>query len=68
MRIRLSHTISNYFLTQRVKPSAEDYLLRLREHHRVILLSMKVKQKADAEVAEDLRQAVEALSKYYPSH
>jgi hypothetical protein len=29
---------------------------------------MKVKQKADSEVAEDLRQAVEALSKYYPSH
>ena len=61
-------TISNYFLTQRVKPSAEDYLLRLSEHHQVILLSMKVKQKVDAEVAEDLRQAVEALSKYYPSH
>ena len=61
-------TISNYFLTQRVKPSAIDYLLRLSEHHRVILLSMKVKQKADAEVANDLRQAVEALSKYYPGH
>ena len=61
-------TISNYFLTQRVKPSTGDYLLRLSEHHRVILLSMKVKQKADAEVADDLRQAVAALSKYYPSH
>ena len=59
-------TISNYFLTQRVKPSAEDYLLRLSEHHQVILLSMKVKQKTDAEVAEDLRKSVEALSKYYP--
>ena len=58
-------TISNYFLTQRVKPSAEDYLLRLSEHHQVILLSMKVKQKADAKVAEDLMEAVEALSKYY---
>ena len=61
-------TISNYFLTQRVKPSAEDYLLRLSEHHRVILLSMKVKQKADAEVAKDLRKSVEALCKYYPGH
>lgn len=60
-------TISNYFLTQRVKPSAEDYLVRLSLHHRVILLSMKVKQNADAEVAKDLRQAVEALSNYYPS-
>ena len=60
-------TISKYFLTQRVKPSAEDYLVRLSLHHRVILLSMKVKQNADAEVAQDLRQAVEALSNYYPS-
>ena len=60
-------TVSNYFLTQRVKPSAEDYLVRLSLHHRVILLSMKVKQNADAEVAQDLRQAVEALSNYYPS-
>ena len=60
-------TVSNYFLTQRVKPSAEDYLVRLSQHHRVILLSMKVKQNADAEVAQDLRQAVEALSNYYPS-
>ena len=65
---KIIHTISNYFLTQRVKPSAKDYLLRLREHHTVILLSMKIKQRADAEVAEALREAVEALSKYYPDH
>lgn len=65
---KIISTISNYFLTQRVKPSSEDYLLRLSEHHRVILLSMKVKQKADAKITKDLRQAVEALSKYYPSH
>ena len=64
---KIIKTISNYFLTQRVKPSAEDYLVRLSVHHRVILLSMKVKQNADAQVAQDLRQAVEALSNYYPS-
>jgi hypothetical protein len=51
-----------------VNPSAEDYLLKLSEHHAVILLSMKVKQKADAKIAEALKEAVEALSKYYPSH
>ena len=63
---KIIKTISNYFLTQRLKPSTEDYLLRLSVHHRVILLSMKVKQMADVEVAEDLRQAIKALSKYYP--
>ena len=64
---KIINTISSYFLTQRVKPSFEDYLLRLSEHHTVIILSMKVKQKADAKIAEDLKQAVEALSKYYTS-
>ena len=64
---KIINTISDYFLTQRVKPSSEDYLLRLSEHHAVIILSMKVKQKADAKIAEDLKQAVEALSKYYTS-
>jgi nickel superoxide dismutase len=59
-------TISNYFLTQRVKPDSVDYLTRLSDHHKVIILSMKAKQKSDASTAEDLKQAVEALSQYYP--
>lgn len=59
-------TISNYFLTQRVKPDSVNYLTRLSDHHKVIILSMKAKQKADASTAEDLKQAVEALSQYYP--
>lgn len=62
---KIIDTISQYFLTQRVKLGAEDYLTRLSEHHAVIVLSMKVKQKADAKIAKDLKQAVEALSKYY---
>lgn len=65
---KIIDTISNYFLTQRVKPSAEDYLQRLSDHHSVILLSMKAKQKADEKIAEALKEAVEALSKYYHSH
>ncbi len=63
---KIIDTISNYFLTQRVKPDSVDYLTRLSDHHKVIILSMKAKQKADASTAEDLKQAVEALSQYYP--
>ncbi|MFL2825570.1 MAG: superoxide dismutase [Ni] [Coraliomargaritaceae bacterium] len=65
---KIIDTISNYFLTQRVKPSAEDYLQRLSDHHAVILLSMKAKQKADEKIADALKEAVEALSKYYHTH
>jgi nickel superoxide dismutase len=61
-------TISDYFLTQRVKPSAKDYTERLVKHHTVILAAMKVKQSTDIKSLEALHAAVEALEAYYPAH
>jgi len=58
-------TSCDYFLTQRVKPSQEDYKKRLADHHAVILLAMKAKQSCNAQVALDLRNAIEALIPYY---
>ncbi len=60
--------ISNYFLTQRVKPSQKDYTERLVKHHKVILLAMKVKQQVDLKYVKQLQAAVEALELYYPEH
>ena len=60
--------ISNYFLTQRVKPSQKDYAERLIKHHKVILLAMKVKQTVEPKYAKQLKVAVEALVRYYPEH
>jgi nickel superoxide dismutase len=59
-------TISDYFLTQRVKPSQKDYSERLTRHHAVILAAMKVKQHADISYAQDLRASIETLLVYYP--
>jgi len=61
-------TISDYFLTQRVKPSQEDYAERLAKHHAVIVAAMKAKQNADMEHAKGLRDGIEALAAYYPPH
>ena len=61
-------TISNYFLTQRVKPSQEDYAERLSKHHTVIIAAMKAKQNADKKYAESLVKSIEAIEIYYPSH
>jgi nickel superoxide dismutase len=61
-------TISDYFLTQRVKPSQEDYLLRLENHHKVIIGAMEVKQKVDVDLANNLRESINALQEYYPEH
>ena len=61
-------TISNYFMTQRIKPSQEDYTERLIKHHAVIIAAMKAKQNADVAHAEVLKKSVEALLPYYPGH
>ena len=61
-------TISDYFLTQRVKDSQKDYAERLKKHHAVIVAAMKTKQNADSKYAEALTKSIEALAPYYPEH
>jgi nickel superoxide dismutase len=58
--------ISDYFLTQRVKASQEDYLERLKNHHTVIVAAMKAKQNADIKYVNELRTSIQALLSYYP--
>ncbi len=61
-------TMSNYFLTQRVNPSQQDYPERLTHHHAVILAAMKAKQNADMASAKNLKMSISLLAKYYPEH
>ncbi len=61
-------TISDYFLTQRVKSSQKDYAERLVKHHTVIVAAMKAKQNADKKYAMELQKSIEALAPYYPEH
>ena len=61
-------SISDYFLTQRVKASQDDYSERLANHHAVIVAAMKAKQNASADVVDALQSAVEAVAPYYPKH
>ena len=63
---KVIETMSDYYLTQRVKPSQEDYEERLVKHHAVILAAMKAKQNADAKYAQALKEAIEAIAPYYP--
>jgi nickel superoxide dismutase len=61
-------TISDYFLTQRVKPDQKDYVQRLTAHHAVIVAAMNAKQHADGAYATTLKESIAALSVYYPKH
>ncbi len=58
--------ISDYFLTQRVKPDQQNYAQRLQQHHAVIVAAMKAKQHADKSYATALRISIERLLAYYP--
>ncbi|MCU7906737.1 MAG: superoxide dismutase, Ni [Candidatus Thiodiazotropha sp. (ex Epidulcina cf. delphinae)] len=60
--------ISDYFLTQRVKPKQNGYAERLVKHHAVIVAAMKAKQNVDADYVKDLHNSIVALSRYYPEH
>lgn len=61
-------TISDYYLTQRVKSDQEDYTERLVKHHAVIVSAMKTKQNVDATHVATLKANIEALAAYYPEH
>lgn len=65
---KIIEKISDYFLTQRVKPDQNDYTERLVRHHRVILAAMKAKQTADMEAARNLDARIRDLMAYYPRH
>jgi len=65
---KIISTISDYFLTQRVKPNQKDYVERLKKHHTVIIAAMNAKQNADVKYAKILKESIEALSSYYPEH
>ena len=65
---KIISTISDYFLTQRVKPSQKDYTECLRKHHTVIIAAMKAKQNADVKDAKALKASIDALLSYYPEH
>lgn len=61
-------TISDYFLTQRVKASQDDYTERLKKHHAVITTSMKAKQNSDPQHVTELKENIIKLVEYYPEH
>ena len=63
---KIISTISDYFLTQRVKPSQKDYAERLIKHHAVILAAMKAKQNSDVKYAQVLKEKIETLLPFYP--
>lgn len=67
---KIQHVIAQYFMTQRLKPGADDaaqatYIDQLTKAHAVMVLAMKCKQTVDPANAAALRQAILDFHKAY---
>lgn len=54
----IQHTISQYFMTQRIKADKEGYAKKLAAAHAVMVAAMKCKQSAEAAPAEVLKEKI----------
>ena len=68
----IQHIISQYFLTQRLKPAdkedSDNYpklIQNLQHCHEILVLAMKTKQSTDLENVEALKQSVKNFSAFY---
>lgn len=69
---RIQHTVSQYFLTQRVKPAGredaevyEKYLKELSTLHQMLVYAMKAKQSTDTTNTEALRSLLKEFEAVY---
>ena len=68
---RVITTVSEYFLTQKIKPvAAKDpgysaYLQKLADHHAVMVAAMKTKQNADHGSVKTLNAAITTMAKHW---
>ena len=62
---KIQKTIADYFLTQRIKESNQDYTSQLITAHKVMVAAMKCKQDANPATAEALKKAIFDLYRAY---
>ena len=63
---KIIETISDYYLTQRVKTDMDDYEDRLIKHHAVMIMAMKAKQQTTEKAMTDLVASIKVLLEFYP--
>ena len=62
---KIQEIVTQYFLTQRIKPGTDQYTEKLTLLHKMLLLSMKCKQTTDSQHTKSLTAAVAAFEQVY---
>ncbi len=57
--------VSQYFLTQRIKPDSKDYTAKLELLHQMLIYAMKCKQTTDLQNTAKLKELVQSFEKLY---
>lgn len=61
----LTDIVTDYFMTQRIKPDAEQYAEKLQTLHQIMIFSMKAKQTTDLANVEKLKELIHAFEHLY---
>ena len=64
----IQHIVSQYFMTQRIKPTADKYAEKLKLLHGMLIYAMKCKQTTDPGHVEKLRSLLKEFGTLYHGH
>ena len=65
---KIQHIVSQYFMTQRVKPGQENTAAQLDVLHQMLVAAMKCKQTTDLKQTAELRRLLKAFEMLYFGH
>ncbi|MFB0533245.1 MAG: superoxide dismutase [Ni], partial [Desulfatiglandales bacterium] len=65
---KIQHIVSQYFMTQRIKPDAKNYSEKLAVLHKMLVYAMKCKQTTDLTHIATLRSLLKEFETLYFSH
>jgi len=65
---KLQEIVTQYFMTQRIKTDAEEYVKKLELLHKMLVQAMKCKQTIDLEHVETLRKLLKEFQDLYLGH
>ena len=62
---RIQHTVTQYFMTQRIKPDQENYAEKVTVLHQMLIAVMKCKQTTDRDHVATLRTLLKKFETLY---
>ncbi len=64
----IQHIVTQYFMTQRIKPDAKKYAEKLKALHHMLIYAMKSKQTTDPTNTEKLKSLLKEFEILYHGH